>query len=406
MWQKVLKPHVDGGGVVAVGVVQEQHPDRARLYRQWRRLDWPVFVDSLNLLDLAIVPVPIAIDESGMVRVERFGRHGFEDQVEQFLQTTSPRTSVDSAFNRAVAGDRDRLRKRAQSRPTAQAWRELGDHEFLHGGRHGVARSVDAYRQAVTISADDGRSHFRLGVALRRRFESAGRQPRDAQEAVEEWGLALGIDVNQYIWRRRIQQYGPRLDKPYNFYFWVEQARSELLGRGEEPVSLAEEPTGSELAPPAKPTPNKTAPAVPDPDPWGRIRRDAGRLVRIDPMVAPARVRPGERVRVRVVFRVNKRSRPYWNNQAESLTISVKPAPHFTMQEGRFRFPNPQSVETQEPRALEFEVAIGKEAPLGPATIEGYALYYVCENRGGKCHYLRQDFTVSWEIDPQAPLLR
>ena len=54
-----------------MGVVQEQHPDRAKLYRQWRKLGWPIYVDSLNLLGLSAVPVPVALDESGIVRVSR-----------------------------------------------------------------------------------------------------------------------------------------------------------------------------------------------------------------------------------------------------------------------------------------------------------------------------------------------
>ena len=67
VWQKAVEPYVKAGKLVAIGVVQEQHPERALLYRQWRNLDWPIFVDSLNLLDLEVVPVPIAIDTTGRV---------------------------------------------------------------------------------------------------------------------------------------------------------------------------------------------------------------------------------------------------------------------------------------------------------------------------------------------------
>ncbi|MFB3067037.1 MAG: TlpA family protein disulfide reductase, partial [Planctomycetota bacterium] len=51
-----------------IGIVQEQHPDRARLYKQWRQLNWPILVDSLNLLGLRAVPKLVALDESGVVR--------------------------------------------------------------------------------------------------------------------------------------------------------------------------------------------------------------------------------------------------------------------------------------------------------------------------------------------------
>ncbi len=48
-----------------VGIILEQHPERCRLFMQWKQMDWPVMVDSLNLLGMAVVPVTVAIDEHG-----------------------------------------------------------------------------------------------------------------------------------------------------------------------------------------------------------------------------------------------------------------------------------------------------------------------------------------------------
>jgi hypothetical protein len=42
-----------------VGIIQEQHPDRAGLFMQWKQMDWPILVDSLNLLGVAVVPVHV-----------------------------------------------------------------------------------------------------------------------------------------------------------------------------------------------------------------------------------------------------------------------------------------------------------------------------------------------------------
>ncbi len=68
MWQERLQPLIDAGKLTVIGVVQEQHPDRARLYKQWRKLSWPIAVDALNLLGLRAVPKLVALDESGVVR--------------------------------------------------------------------------------------------------------------------------------------------------------------------------------------------------------------------------------------------------------------------------------------------------------------------------------------------------
>ena len=230
MWQKVVTPYVEAGELTVVGVVQEQHPDRASLYRQWRKLDWPIFVDSLNLLDLAVVPVPVALDRAGFVRHKRITP---SNTVEEFIKVEHPAVEASPSHNLAAGRDPDALRAAAQRAGTARAWRDLGDALFLHGAPTDLSRAVEAYERAVAADHSDGRAHFRLGVTLLRRYESRERRASDAQAAVERWGSALAIDPNQYIWRRRIQQYGPRLDKPYNFYFWVEQAKKEITARGE-----------------------------------------------------------------------------------------------------------------------------------------------------------------------------
>ena len=56
------------GKLRMVGILQEQHPERARLFMQWKRMDWPVMVDSLNLLEVSVVPITLLIDERGIVR--------------------------------------------------------------------------------------------------------------------------------------------------------------------------------------------------------------------------------------------------------------------------------------------------------------------------------------------------
>ncbi len=264
MWQKVLKPHVAAGELVAIGVVQEQHPDRAKLYRQWRESDRPIYVDALNLLSVKVVPVPVAIDQAGIVRHERITPSAV---VADFVLRAYPSTRVDGAMNRAKEPSLAALTKEVAQAGDARSWRSLGDASFLCGGAEAIDQAAGAYERAVALDPDDGGAQFRLGVAFRRRHESAARRHGDAQASVEQWGRVLMIDPNQYVWRRRIEQYGPRLDKPYNFYFWVEKAREEILARGERPVPQPVEPTGSEVAPPARRTADGSSSAIPDPAP-------------------------------------------------------------------------------------------------------------------------------------------
>ena len=65
-----------------VGIIEEQHPDRARLFMQWKQMDWPILVDSLNLFQMTAVPVTVLIDERGIVR--KIGPN--EADVDAFLE--------------------------------------------------------------------------------------------------------------------------------------------------------------------------------------------------------------------------------------------------------------------------------------------------------------------------------
>ncbi len=78
----------------------------------------------------------------------------------------------------------------------------------------------------------------------------------------------------------------------------------------------------------------------------------------------------------------------------------------FTLGEGESKYSNSGEAETQETRVLEFELTVSDKLPAGEVELPAYALYYICENKGGKCLYLRQDFNVKFAVDPQAPKIQ
>jgi hypothetical protein len=158
--------------------------------------------------------------------------------------------------------------------------------------------------------------------------------------AVEEWQAALDTDPNQYIWRRRIEQYGPQLDKPYPFYDWVETARREITARGETPVPLQVEPWGSEFASPVERF-EVTQASVKEPDPLGRILRDEGQLITVEVTVVPPEVAPGGSTRVHVVFRPNPGTMAHWNNEVDDLRLWINAEQGWQANSHLFALPNP-----------------------------------------------------------------
>ena len=265
-----------------IGIIQEQHPERCRLFMQWKQMGWPILIDSLNLAGLKGIPRTLALDEHGIVRLTKAKPEGIE---EEFLNVSypEPENLPSQPDSPPDLGDL----KDATDENTVAAWRAYGDALYMWGGEERVEETIAAYQQAVKIDSQDGNTHFRLGVSYRRRHDSAQRKPGDFQKAIDHWAVALDIDPNQYIWRRRIQQFGPRLQKPYPFYDWVTEAREDIRKRGETPAVLIVEPRGAEIASPSKEfTASETT--TKEPDAKGRIHRDKRNYVRAEATVVPS----------------------------------------------------------------------------------------------------------------------
>lgn len=373
-------------------MVQEQHPERAALYRQWRGFDWPLYVDALNLLDHRAVPLVLGLDARGRV----LARMRRPEELAAFLAAAQQATPPPA--DAAAGGDPDAAAVGDPGAAPALAppVHPLPGDAHFHAGR--LDEAVAAYRAA---EPDDARARFRLGVALMRRAESGRGNADDAQRAVEAWGEALAADPAQYIWRRRLQQYGPTLAKPYNMYGWVEQARAELRERGAEPLPLATEPRGSEVLG----RDDLPAEAGSDFDAAGELPRDTAPWVAMTTMVTPARVRPGSRVRVRVTLTPEA---ALWNNETEPLRLHATAPEGWSIPQGRFQHEvaDGTPVESQETRVLEFEVEVPAAAAPGPQEVTGYVAYNVCEDAQGTCRLLRRDFRVRLVVDPEAPEIR
>ncbi len=394
-WHEATKELQQQGRLQVAGIIEEQHPDRCRLFMQWKQMGWPILVDSLNLLGVEVVPVTVAIDEYGIIRRINIPLKEAAAFARDFANRKyEPPAGYEPSP--AALADLERLRPPAGDE-TADTWRAHGDAVFLWTDSRRISEAVAAYEKAVKLSPQDARSHFRLGVAYRKRYDSDERRPEDFQLAVGHWRRALELNPNQYIWRRRIQQYGPRLEKPYPFYDWVEAARKEIQARGETPVALSVEPSEAEFAKPLQDfdsAPNGRQ----EPDPKGLIHRDKGEFVLVETTVVPDTIAPGATTRFHVVFRPKARRKAHWNNEAHDLVLWLTAPEGWILNSRYFTFPNPSQTISREVRRLEFEAKSPKDAVTGRVRIPGYVLYYVCEDVTGTCLYRRQDLSLEVNV--------
>ena len=350
VWHSRTNEMVKAGELQSLGIVQEQHPDRAALYMQWQQMDWPVLADPFNLLGVKVVPITLLLDSSGIIRFRNPSEKDFKD----FLSSSYPRTLVQ-------------------------------EKDYSFDG------SLEARKKELSINPSSPRANFQLGVALRRRFDSGEREDADFLKAIESWRKALSLQPDQYIWRRRIQQYGPRLDKPYSFYDWVNQARKDLKDRGEVPLSLSAEPRGSEFAQPGGEKDSEVT--LKHPDPKGKVPVDEGGFVKTSVVIVPSTKKEDHAVRVHLRFKPSKSKVVHWTNDAGNVSFHFQSSDGFTVHDLQGPGPVPVVSASAEERMIEFEIRPQKGEKL-QGEIVGAAYYYVCEGPEGVCRFLRSPITI------------
>jgi hypothetical protein len=375
-----------GAGLAPPGdIVVEQHPDRARLFMQWQEMDWPVMVDPFNLLGLSAVPMTICVDENGVIRLLNPDPGDLERFRTAFLES-EPAESPSQAHDPTEAVQPGALRHAVDL--------------ALWGGESRLDEAVMIAREAVASDGSD-LARFALGVVYRMRFDSARRRPGDFDQAVRHWQMALDLDPNNYIWRRRLQQYGPRPSKPYAFYDWVPVARGDLAARGQIPLPLVAEPTRSELAEPLEVAPPAASDEEPDPD--DRIERDDG-LVDVETTVVPPLVSPGDSVRVHLELTPDLKRDAHWNNEADPLELWFNAPPGWAIEWSSYVVPNARGEVSSETKRVDFELRTPVDQKPAEVSVDGYALFYICEGRHGVCSYRRHDVAFSVDVSLGDPL--
>lgn len=399
-WDVKTKEWVRQGKLIVVGITQEQHADRCRLLAQWRQLGWPILHDPINLMQVTGVPIEVAIDENGIVRSLRPNLDTLEREfLDRAFASDGARTRSGPSGRGpegprgAARPDPTALRRLAERDGSCQAWRDVGDALVLWAGPGGLDEAIHAYTQALQAKPDDGDAHFRLGVCYRIRSESQHALPGDFQTAVDHWTTARSLQPNQYIWRRRIEQYGPRRTKPYPFYDWVPTADREIRVRGEQPVELRVWPTGSEMAGPIRA--GEAGPGdTPSPDPEGRVARDTRGLVRAEATVVPPRVKPGGAVRVHLTLRPNDPRQASWSIEGEPLRVWIDLPPGWRAQPQLFIAPQSDRSGRSQPQRVECDIETATDAS-GTSKLVATALYHVREEADGTSRLLRQDIPIT-----------
>ena len=330
------------------------------LFLQWKELDFPVLMDPLNVLNVEAVPITFLVDESGVIRY----RNPKGKDLQTFLSTDYPEESRKLVPPLRYANQ--------------QALNALQTEEPKE-----IENALEALKQ-LDKSGKNPEFTFQAGVLARWLYDHGGSR-EDFQIAVNLWRQALDERPGQYIWRRRIQQYGPRLDKPYPFYNWVAEARNELQAAGKTPHGLQVEPSGSEVAAPRR---GKEQPpeARRFPDANDKLSNES-ELLEITVTTIP-HTDDAKKGRLHLVLAPTAKG--HWSSDAQEVELWYRPkegSPAFLTDEVT---PLPANLETSdEARVLEGDFSLPKNA--GGDLVLFYSL---CETENAVCRFLKSEWKL------------
>lgn len=363
-WHTRTKDQRASGDLQVLGIAPEQYGDRMRLFLKWQQLDFPVLVDPLNTLGVSAVPITLLVDEQGIIRY----RNPKPEDLEAFSTTR---------YSSVIP---------AKKQDPFPAHLRLALQALQDNNKASLENSLGSYRSHLLKKPEDAAAHFQLGVLLRHRYDSEERQSGDFQAAIDSWARALALNPGQYIWRRRIQQFGPRLDKPYPFYNWMEKAGDDLEARGEEIPTIHPLPTLSELAEPTKRTTASTSEAL-YPDPKGKLPNDRT-LLKIETTLVPHTDAARSSLR-RLHLRLAPQGDAHWSSDAQEIEVWL-----LRGQEEPIRLASQADTlasdeeSSPRPRLLEAEFA----PPEGEYQL--VAFYSLCRDETAECLFLKQELSL------------
>jgi hypothetical protein len=391
-WTERTRQSIADKKLVLLGVMEEQHADRCRLFAQWKKItDMPLLHDPLNLAAVDHVPMVVGVDEHGFVRLIDPDPERLEDFIHRKFKY-DPKQRRPAIENLPDPKYTERMAGEARN---AASWREHGDALILGGLPPQIDEAITSYPRAVEFDANDGLAFFRLGVAYRIRYDRPERQPGDFQAAIDAWQQAVRKTPKNAVCRSRLAQYGLRFERPANLYRWIRTARKQIAERGETPVELAPQPTAVELAKPQ--TAFRAARSgTTDGDAAGGTPTDDQQLIAFEPIVVPSLSAKNKRyAQVLLVFRPSGRGGVQWDNRGDPLRVWLEPADDGVKFSRKFAaFKNPTAAGSSEERTLNFEVMLPRSSKHWPVTIKGHALYRVSGGGDGAASLLRRDFEV------------
>jgi peroxiredoxin len=238
-WDATTKDLVKNHQLVVWGVCHDASPAQAQLFMQWKRIGWPIAHDVLNQNGIENLPLVIYINEKGIVK-----------QVDPESGKLATKLAKSKALKpkEIPEEDREQLRDPKSTRRAASEGRSAealclhGEALIIAGLPAQIDEAVEVFSKASQSEPGNVRAWFGLGVAHQIRHQRGGsadsKGDDDSKAAAQAWKKVRELAPDNEVLKIEIQQFKKKSGDVEKMFGWVEEARKEIIARGEKPVDV------------------------------------------------------------------------------------------------------------------------------------------------------------------------
>ena len=238
-WDENCRDLIKKNKLVVLAVCHDASPAYAKLYFQWKQIDWPLAHDVVNHCGASKLPLSLYINEKGIIK-----------QIEPEPGKLAKRLAKLKALKSREIAEEDReqlvepkiTRRAASEGRSADALCIHGDALIMAGQPPQIDEAIEVYKKATEEAPKMAKAWFGLGVAhyLRAKLNQSADPSAadDGKAATAAWKKTRELASDNQVFKIEIEQFKAKPGNLEKMFDWVADAKKEISDRGDKPVEV------------------------------------------------------------------------------------------------------------------------------------------------------------------------
>lgn len=238
-WNEQTRDLIKNHRLAVLAVSHDASPAQARLFFQWKKIDWPLAHDVINHCGVETLPLALYINEKGIIK-----------QIDPEPEKLAKRLAKAKALKprEIPESDREQLVEPKITRRAASEGRSAdslcihGDALVVAGQPPQIDEAIEVYKKATNEAPEMAKAWFGLGVAHHMRAKlNQSADPSaadDGKAATAAWKKVRELAPDNQVFKIEIEEFKAKPAALKKLFEWVEEAKKEISDRGDKPVEV------------------------------------------------------------------------------------------------------------------------------------------------------------------------